>query len=273
VDGETVPDGQGYVLRGGRAGADRLHLLARSLQPETSALLDRVAIPAGARCLDLGCGPGDVSLELARRVGARGRVAAVDMDAAAVEIVRERAAREGLANIDCVVAAIDDLPDLSPQDLVYSRNVLQHLADPVEALRMMWARVGSGGSLVAEDADFDGTFCWPPEAAFAFWVERYSQVLRSHGGDPMSGRKLAAHFVAAGSPQPEIRVTQRAYLVGDYKQLPYLTLEAAADTMVAEGVAGRDEISAAATKLRALSSDPTVLFGMPRNVQAWARRG
>jgi SAM-dependent methyltransferase len=268
----VVSDAHVYVLRGGRAGAHRLHILARSLWPETDALLDRVAVAPGARCLDIGCGPGDVAVELARRVGERGRVTAVDMDAEAVEIVRERAAAEGLANLDCVVADIDDLPDLAPQDLVYSRNVLQHLPNPVEALRRMWAQVGAGGVIVAEDADFDGTFCWPPQPAFEFWVQRYSQVLRGHGGDPQSGRKLASRFVAAGIGQPEIRVTQRAYLTGEPKQLPYLTVESAAEPMVAEGIATREEIAEAAAALRALSDDPSVLFGMPRNVQAWARR-
>jgi ubiquinone/menaquinone biosynthesis C-methylase UbiE len=262
----------GYVLRGGRAGADRLRVLARSLQPATNALLDLVGLPPGARCLDVGCGPGDVTIELARRVGDQGRVTAVDMDAAVVQIVRERAAAEGLGNVDGVVAGTDDLPDLAPQQLVYSRNVLQHLPDPVDALRSMWARVDVDGVIVAEDADFDGTFCWPPEPAFDFWIDRYSQVLRSHGGDPQSGRKLAARFAAAGIPQPEIRVTQRAYLTGEFKQLPYLTVEAAATAMIAADVATEAEVREAAETLRVLGDDPSVLFGMPRNVQAWARR-
>ena len=268
----VVSDGGSYVLRGGRAGANRLQVLARSLQEGTDALLDQVRIPFGGTCLDVGCGAGDVTLELARRVGAKGTVTAVDRDHIQIEVVRERAAAERLDNVNYVLADIDRLPDLAPVDLVYSRNVLQHLPHPVDALRRMWAQVRADGVLVAEDADFDGTFCYPPQAAFDFWIERYSQVLRSHGGDPQSGRKLVARFLAADIPTPEVRVNERAYLLGESKQLPYLTVEATADAMIDAGVATRQQITEAITQLRELSHDPTVLFGMPRNVQVWARR-
>jgi ubiquinone/menaquinone biosynthesis C-methylase UbiE len=272
VHDAVMAEGSGYVLRGGRAGVDRLQALARSLQAGTDALLDEVQVPAGADCLDVGCGAGDVTLDLARRVGAGGRVTAADMDAAQLEVVGERAAAEGLDNIDCVVCDIVHLADLAPADVVYSRNVLQHLPDPVDALRLMWSRVRAGGVLLVEDADFDATFCYPPQPAFDFWIERYSQVLRGRGGDPQSGRKLVARFAAAGIPQPQARVHARAYLTGEGKQLPYLTLDATADAMIGAGVATAAEIVEAVTRLRELSSDPSVLFGMPLAVQVWARR-
>ncbi len=267
-----VSEGHGYVIRGGRAGADRLQVLARSLRPGTDALLDRVGVPPGTRCLDVGCGPGDVTLELARRAGKQGLTTGVDMDAIKLDIARGRAEAAGLANVEFVVAQIEQLPDLPPQDVVYSRNVVQHLPEPVEALRAMWARVGAGGVLVVEDADFPGTFSYPPEAAIDFWNERYSQVLRCHGGDPESGRKLVSRFAAAGIPDPQISIVQRAYLNDEGKQIPYLTVEATAEAMIAANIATAFEIDEAASRLRDLSTDPSVLFGMPRIVQVWARR-
>jgi hypothetical protein len=61
-----------YVIRGGTAGFERLQVLARSWAPTTGALFDRVGVTTGMHCLDLGSGAGDVSFELARRVGATG---------------------------------------------------------------------------------------------------------------------------------------------------------------------------------------------------------
>jgi ubiquinone/menaquinone biosynthesis C-methylase UbiE len=188
-----------YVIRGGREGAARLQVLARNWAPTTSALLDRVGVTAGARCLDVGCGAGDVTMELVRRAGASGRVTGVDMDAVKLEVAREKvaAAGEGTAATDFVVGNVYDLVAAEPYDVVYCRFVLQHLSRPVDALRGMWAAVGPGGALVVEDADFAAQFCYPPHTAFTFWMERYPELLRRAGGDPESGRKLVAWFAEA----------------------------------------------------------------------------
>jgi precorrin-6B methylase 2 len=84
-----------YVHVGGEEGRDRLRVLARIFAPATAALLDRIEIVAGMRCLDIGCGGGDVSVELTRRVGPRGAVTAIDFDGEALEIARREASRRG----------------------------------------------------------------------------------------------------------------------------------------------------------------------------------
>ena len=67
-----------YVLRGGRAGADRLRLLNRVKWPTTEPLLRMAGLRAGMSCLDIGCGSGDVTLKMAALVGAEGHVVGVD---------------------------------------------------------------------------------------------------------------------------------------------------------------------------------------------------
>jgi 2-polyprenyl-3-methyl-5-hydroxy-6-metoxy-1,4-benzoquinol methylase len=61
-----------YAIRGGTAGRERLRVLARTLHTSTGALFDRLGVGAGLTCLDVGCGGGDVTFELARRVADRG---------------------------------------------------------------------------------------------------------------------------------------------------------------------------------------------------------
>ena len=172
----------------------------------------------GARCLDLGCGAGDVTLELAGRVGPDGRVTAVDMDVVQLDVTRERTDAAGLGNVDVVIADVYQYRSSESFDLVYCRNLLQHLSRPVEMLRSMWAAVRPGGAIVVEDCDFEGSFCYPPNDGFEFWLTRYQRVLRSYGGDPLSGRKLPARFAAAGIPPPQIGVVQRVDLTGDGKR-------------------------------------------------------
>ena len=69
-----------YVLRGGRAGAERLRLLNRVKWPTTEPLLEAAGLRAGMSCLDVGCGGGDVTLKMAALVGAEGHVVGVDRD-------------------------------------------------------------------------------------------------------------------------------------------------------------------------------------------------
>jgi len=261
-----------YVIRGGRQGYDRLRVLARSWAETTSALLDTVGVHSGMTCLDLGCGAGDVTFELARRVGPEGRVVGVDLDEVKLGLARDEAARAGLTNVAFEVGNVHDRTEADAYDVVYSRNVLQHLTDPVGVLRAMWAAVRAGGVLVAEDADFSGVFAEPPNPGVDFWLETYSHTLRRNGGDPLSGRQLHRRFVAAGIPAPALTVVQRLDRVTEAKAMPRLTVEATAEAVIQAGAATPEQIDAAIESLVAYESDPDTIIGSPRLFQAWSRR-
>lgn len=262
-----------YVIRGGRAGYDRLQILARSWLPTTSALFDRVGLGAGMSCLDLGCGGGDVTFVLAERVGPAGRVVGVDFDDVKLGLARESAAAQGLSAVEFVTRDIYEWSDPGAFDLVYCRNVLQHLSRPVDVLRTMWEAVRPGGVIVVEDADFEGSFCEPPNAGYDFWMEKYQRVLERHGGDPLSGRRLMRRFLEAGIPAPNMSVVQRVDVAGEAKTIPHSTVEATAESIISEGIATADEVAEALGQLLALADDPTTICGSPRLFQAWSRRG
>jgi SAM-dependent methyltransferase len=249
-----------------------LALLARSLLPRTLELFDRVGLGEGMRCLDLGSGGGDVTLLIAERVGTGGSVTGIDMDEVKLALAREAAAARGLTNVEFRAGDVYEWSEPDTYDLVYCRNVLQHLSRPVSVLREMWAAVRVGGVIVVEDADFAGGFCDPPNDGFAFWVDAYQRVLERHGGDPLSGRKLHRRFIEAGIPDPEVTVGQRIERTGEAKSLPRSTVEATADAIVGEGVATAEEVRAAIESLAKAEADPHTLFGLPRNFQAWTRR-
>jgi hypothetical protein len=126
--------------------------------------------------------------------------------------------------------------------------------------------------IAVEDADFEGSFCDPPDDGFAFWVEAYQRVLERHGGDPLTGRKLHRYFPEAGIPEPVLTVVQRVDRTGEAKTLPHSTIEATADAIVGEGVATAEQLRAALESLTAFCADPQTLCGSPRVFQAWARR-
>ena len=157
-------------------------------------------------------------------------------------------------------------------DVVYSRFVLEHLPDPLEALRRMWRAVRPGGLLIAEDGDFLADFCEPPHPGFDFWQYAYQETLRRHGGDPLSGRLLHSRFREVGIPDPQLEVVQHVYLSGEGKLMPYLTIERTASRIVASGVATKAEVDEALTQLAALANDTTTAVSSPRLFQCWARK-
>ena len=102
---------------------------------------------------------------------------------------------------------VGDWDEPGSYDAVYSRFLLHHLSRPVDLLGRMWAAVRPGGVLIAEDADFGGWCCHPPNEGFHFFLRTYGQVLQRSGGDhafgasstPASGR---GHSRAPGDPGP-----------------------------------------------------------------------
>lgn len=92
------------------------------------------------------------------------------------------------------------------------------------------------------------------------------------GGDHSLGRKLYACFLEAAIVQPEIRVVQPVYIAGEAKTLPWTTLDATADQIIAESIARRDEVEAALLDLEQLTEDRGSLITGPRIFQLWSRR-
>ena len=76
------------MIRGGREGYERLLVLARERWPDTAALFDRAGLAPGMHCVDLGCGGGQVTLEMARLVAPGGSVTGVDMDEVKLDLAR-----------------------------------------------------------------------------------------------------------------------------------------------------------------------------------------
>jgi ubiquinone/menaquinone biosynthesis C-methylase UbiE len=261
-----------YVIRGGRAGYERLQLLARDRWPDTRALCARAGVGTGMRCIDLGCGGGEVTFELAQLVGPDGAVIGVDMDEVTLALAREAAAERGIANVEFRAQNVNDWDEPTTYDLVYSRFLLHHLSHPVELLRRMWAGVRPGGVLIVEDADFDGWCCHPASDGFAFFLRAYSQVIARSGGDHTAGRKLYHYFLDAGIHEPHVALINPVYVAGEGKALPLSTLEATAASIVTEGMASPDEVNTAMENLAAFTADQDSLMAGPRIFQVWSRR-
>jgi SAM-dependent methyltransferase len=152
----------------------------------------------GMSLLDVGCGPGTITADLAGLV-APGPVIAVDRSAGSLAEARRTAAAAGRANVAVAVADVHALgcPD-GVFDVVHAHQVLQHLADPVLALREMRRVCAPGGVVAARDADYAAMTWYPAVPALDDWLGLYRRVARANGGEPDAGRRLRAWARQAG---------------------------------------------------------------------------
>ena len=147
--------------------------------------------------LDVGCGPGTLSIDLARHV-APGRVLGVDLDPSVVAEATRTAAGSGL---DISFVAGDfagvDTPTVG-FDVVHAHQVLQHVGDPVGALRSMARLARRGGIIAARDADYPAMSWFPREAQLDRWLDMYMAVTARNGANADGGRQLLHWAQQAG---------------------------------------------------------------------------
>jgi 2-polyprenyl-3-methyl-5-hydroxy-6-metoxy-1,4-benzoquinol methylase len=262
-----------YAIDGGADGKRRLDVLARVQGESTLALLHAAGIRPGMRCLDVGCGGGHVTLEMARLIGRWGRVVGIDADPVIVELARADASAAGFENV--TIETGDALhPDRAGDryHLAYSRYLLSHVSHPDKVLAAMVDALEPGGVLAVEDVDFRGAFCDPASRAFDRSLELYRAVVAHRGGDADFGPRLPALLRAAGLELTGVRVVQPAYVEGEGKIIPYLTLERVGQAVVEAGIASRRVLTDTLRELRVFTERSDTLLGLPRTVQAWARK-
>lgn len=265
-----VPDR--YSLYGGQRGYDRLLVLANERRADTEAFLERVGVAPGMKCVDLGCGGGEVTMRLAERAAPGGSAVGIDRDEAILELAREAAKRRGIQNVRFESAELGQWRQESAYDVVYSRFVLHHLARPDRAIQQMWEAVRNDGVLAIEDADHDAWAVDPPNAGFDFFRRKLAEVITRSGGDPTLGRKLYRLFRETGLPNPRVEMIAPLRVTGDGKMMAWLTLQSISDSIVSEGLASQAEVQHALDSLEAVSKSPESVHCGPRIFQVFAKK-
>ncbi|GAA3143208.1 class I SAM-dependent methyltransferase [Streptomyces rectiviolaceus] len=150
------------------------------------------------RILDIGCGPGTITADLAELVP-DGHVTGVDHAPGILDRARATAAERGLENVEFAVADVHalDYPDDS-FCVVHAHQVLQHVGDPVRALSEMRRVCAPGGIVAARDADYSAMTWYPNSPVMDDWLDLYLRVARANGGEPDAGRRLKSWALAAG---------------------------------------------------------------------------
>jgi ubiquinone/menaquinone biosynthesis C-methylase UbiE len=152
----------------------------------------------GMSLLDVGCGPGSVTLDLAAAV-APSVVVGIEPGEGVLATAHAAAAARGDVTTRFEQADVMDLPYADASfDVVHAHQVLQHLADPVGALREMRRVCRPGGLVAVRDADYAAMTWWPPTEGMTAWLSTYRELAHANGAEPDAGRRLLSWALEAG---------------------------------------------------------------------------
>jgi ubiquinone/menaquinone biosynthesis C-methylase UbiE len=220
----------------------------------------------GMRLLDVGCGPGSITVGLARRV-APAETIGIDMSESVIETAKSLADGKATQKIAFEVGNIYR-PRFTPQsfDAIFAHQVLQHLRQPTEAIRQMRELLAPGGVLGVREVDWGSTTFYPENLGMRRFLDLYYALANRNGGEPNAGRYMRRWFREAGFAETTVSTSTTSYtdLVatqGWGETYAARTLQSnIADKAMEYGLASRADLEAMAAAWRAWGRDPDALF-------------
>jgi len=220
----------------------------------------------GLDLLDVGCGPGTLTVDLARAV-VPGRVVGVDAAAGVVGAARAVAAGADLPEVTFEVADLFALPfPDSSFDVVHAHQVLQHVGDPVAALVEMRRVCRPGGLVAARDGDYPAFTYAPADADLARAIAAYGGLTRVNRARWDAGRLLLGWAHAAGFSEVEPSASVWCFATDEARAwwgglwADRFTRSAMADQLLAHGLADRADLEAFAAGWRRWAASPDGWF-------------
>ncbi len=204
---EVQSSAQTYALGHTPEAFQRLLVQGQLFNPFTRRLLGDAGLRAGMHVLDVGCGPGDVSLLAAELVGEQGSVLGVDTNASVLQMAHARAQAAGLSHVSFLVGNIDELAFTQQFDAIVGRLILMYMREPASVLRQLSTHLRPGGVLAFQEHDIpaqrDATL--PASPLWEQAVDWCTQAFQRVGVESRMGMKLSSAFLEASLPPPQLR--------------------------------------------------------------------
>lgn len=185
----------GYLLGVNEQELHRLQFQHSVWGPVTRKFLDRLGVRKGWRCLDVGAGPGLVSIDLREMVGETGEVTALEPSEYYLNWLQKQVAEKGWKNVKCDQGTAEQTPLPSRYyDLVFVRWVIAFVPDPGKFLTRLFAALRAGGIIAIQDYYYEGLSLFPHGGAWDTMPDIVRAYYRSGGGDAYVTGKIPALF-------------------------------------------------------------------------------
>ena len=174
-----------YLLGVNQTELERLRFQHGVWSGVTNKFFDRLNIQKGWRCLDVGAGPGFVSIDLRERVGESGEATALEPSNFYLEWFKNESRKRKWTNIQYIQGTVEhtQLPTRR-YDFIFVRWVIGFVSDPEKFLLPLFRALKKGGIIALQDYAYEGLALYPRGGAFDRMPEAVKAYWRSGGGDP-----------------------------------------------------------------------------------------
>ena len=183
-----------YILNTNDNARARLDLQHELYAESSTDLLRLAGLSTGMKGLEIGCGSGAMTVEIAKLIGSQGDLLSIDLSEDQINYAQK--ITSDYPSIRFKQCDVNELTSLEEQfDFIYCRMVLHHLADAKYAILQMQKCLKPGGVVICEEPSiFDSTFCYPPSLAYETFVEFVRACFRENKRDFEIAHRLGQEF-------------------------------------------------------------------------------
>lgn len=211
-----------YALGVGQADLNRMSMLGNIYQPDNIQFILNCGLTSGMHVADIGCGPGNMSLWFAKKVGPTGSVTAIDNSDAQLGILKQQLTKHNISNVIPRNLDVYELSKhLEPQfDIVYCRFTMVHFNDPLQAMEQLQKILKPHGRLIVAELDNETWYSYPVNEYLKKDVNLLYKTGELRGIDMGFGKKLYSYFrklqfnnIKVDIVQPILENENREYMV------------------------------------------------------------
>lgn len=263
-----------YILGTGKVASKKLDMQQEILGEASYKQLEKAGLSEGQTVWDIGCGGGAMTVYLAKVVGARGKVYAIDKSEEQLEIARAKIKSEGLENVTFIQGDIrsqKDLP-LGAADLIYMRFVLAHVKDPEVMIKRGKDLLKDGGVAVSQESILSTFYNSSDHEVFREYVQAIADVGKKMEVDYDLGKRLLPLYEQAGYVGTQVDYNQPQVKIAYVKKTLPLDIAEWKDKAVVLGVLTQEKAAKWVQTIKDWPDDDTESFNLPMLAYAIARK-